>query len=314
MLIDPWPPEFESALQIDSVDAAGTPEVDSTVETTSWAPVAEGTGQHRRVYFVDGVRRVEARVLTDYQSNLVYGLLGSVGVGATCCEDLHAWYDQVEVTRFAILGAGLRQTELVSAGGQQLCFDGIASAFNTPMEVTSELQNLMRTREAALGHRLLASGACVFADGPLTYFSTATEELVGVIKRLYLAYLDPQRFQLVPKLRVGQRTPLFLIQDGKYDRYAWFLRLAEGRTIDYPLAGVIRLEVRSAVGLQKAKELADFSAEQLPRFASSPTRDSRAPQNLVPVGALEEELRHRLGDAQLIRRSIEVRLSQGAST
>jgi hypothetical protein len=34
-------------------------------------------------------------------------------------------------------------------------------------------------------------------------------------------------------------------------------------------------------------------------------RDARAPQNLLPIGALETRLRHRLGDPLLLRRSIE---------
>jgi hypothetical protein len=46
----------------------------------------------------------------------------------------------------------------------------------------------------------------------------------------------------------------------------------------------------------------------LPVFASQPGRDPRAPQNLYPVGALETQLRHRLGDAQLVRRAIEAHL------
>lgn len=39
-------------------------------------------------------------------------------------------------------------------------------------------------------------------------------------------------------------------------------------------------------------------------MASSPHKDPRAPQNLVPIGGLERELRHRLGDQQLLYRSL----------
>jgi hypothetical protein len=59
-----------------------------------------------------------------------------------------------------------------------------------------------------------------------------------------------------------------------------------------------------------ARSLADLSARELPRFASDATRDPRAPQNLVPIGALEARLRHRLGDPTIIRRAIEARLHQ----
>ena len=42
----------------------------------------------------------------------------------------------------------------------------------------------------------------------------------------------------------------------------------------------------------------------LPPLASSPHKDPRAPQNLVPIGGLERELRRRLGDQQLLFRSL----------
>ena len=48
----------------------------------------------------------------------------------------------------------------------------------------------------------------------------------------------------------------------------------------------------------------------LPRFASRPEHDPRAPQNLLPVGALETQLRHELGDARYIRRLIEDYISE----
>ena len=50
--------------------------------------------------------------------------------------------------------------------------------------------------------------------------------------------------------------------------------------------------------------LADLTSRLLPRFASTPHKDPRAPQNLVPIGGLERELRRRLGDQQLLSRSL----------
>jgi len=59
--------------------------------------------------------------------------------------------------------------------------------------------------------------------------------------------------------------------------------------------------------------LVNYAAYELPRFASSPIRDARAPQNLVPIGALEDELKRRMGDPLLIRRAIEQRIAEGVS-
>jgi uncharacterized protein len=66
----------------------------------------------------------------------------------------------------------------------------------------------------------------------------------------------------------------------------------------------VRLEVSDAVGGEEARRLADATAAVLPAFAPSRSRDPRAPQNLLPIGALEAQLRRRLGDARLIRRRI----------
>jgi hypothetical protein len=56
------------------------------------------------------------------------------------------------------------------------------------------------------------------------------------------------------------------------------------------------------------RSLADLSAALLPRFASSAGRDPRAPQNLYPIGGLENALRHKMGDTLVIRRAIEAHL------
>jgi hypothetical protein len=50
--------------------------------------------------------------------------------------------------------------------------------------------------------------------------------------------------------------------------------------------------------------LANRTAALLPRFRSEPHIDPRAPQNLVPIGALERQLRARLGDRDLIYRAL----------
>lgn len=42
----------------------------------------------------------------------------------------------------------------------------------------------------------------------------------------------------------------------------------------------------------------------IPPLAGTPYKDPRAPQNLVPIGGLECELRHRLGDQQLLYRAL----------
>jgi hypothetical protein len=85
-------------------------------------------------------------------------------------------------------------------------------------------------------------------------------------------------------------------------RNSWYLRLP-GRSAA-PWAGVVRLECSADVPLPEVRRLASLSALLLPPLASSPHKEPRAPQNLVPIGGLERELRRRLGDQQLLYRSL----------
>jgi hypothetical protein len=76
------------------------------------------------------------------------------------------------------------------------------------------------------------------------------------------------------------------------------------------MAGIVRLEIAADAGLEHAQEVAEIAGGVLPQFGSQPGHDPRAPQNLYPVSALEATLRHRLGDAALIRRNFEATLME----
>jgi uncharacterized protein len=281
------------------------------VEGVAWRaiepPKQERTGV---LYFIDGVRRVEARVvLDDGSGRIIRGLFGSAAVGAVRIESKIASFEEIRVKRLIVAGTGiLPQPELLSVGNLQLPFEPVSVADSTPLGPVAGLQNLMRTEEAMLGEALASKADCVFADGPLTYFSGVMQTTVGVIKRLIEPYLSAFQFDLVRRLGTGQRTPLFVITQGKYDRYSWYMRAGQPRVMDHDFAGVLRLEVRSGAGIEKARQLADFSASYIPTFVGEAFRDPRSPQNLLPIGALENKLRHRLGDSLTIRRAIEAKL------
>ncbi len=308
LYLDPWPPDYEPPVQLD--DALYDGPVDVTVETDNWQAIRNP--QQRlfgKVFFIDGARRIDARVLTEIAGKTVHGLFGTLAVGCVEADGPTATMPFIEVKRVLILGNGVNRTETLDIGGTELRYAGEASHESSPDEVLSRLQNLMRDSEARMGQDLLAPGACVFVDGPLTYFTHCADALIGVVKKIQKPYLDPVHFDLVKRLQPGERTPLFHIPDPKHERYSWYLRLSAIRKFDHPLSGILRLEVRSTIGSEAAARLADFSAIELPRFASTSARDPRAPQNLVPVGALESELRRRMGDPMLIRRAIEKRLA-----
>jgi hypothetical protein len=166
----------------------------------------------------------------------------------------------------------------------------------------------MRQGEGGLAATVLddARSELVISDGPLTYF--ASGPLVGMVKRQTRPYLDAERARILPRLAVGERSPLFHVGERSLERYCWYLRLAAGRVIDSAIAGIVRLEVAARDGVDRALEIAELTCAALPRFATPSGRDPRAPQQLYPVAARETALRRRLGDAMLIRRAIEVQL------
>jgi hypothetical protein len=75
--------------------------------------------------------------------------------------------------------------------------------------------------------------------------------------------------------------------------------------IEGDLTGLARLEIADVVGFRdSARSLADAVASFCRASCRAEARDPRAPQNLLPIGALEARLRHRLGDTRLIRRRL----------
>ncbi|MCU0257219.1 MAG: hypothetical protein MUF60_10815, partial [Vicinamibacterales bacterium] len=171
------------------------------------------------------------------------------------------------------------------------------------------LHESMRAAESALAARLSAAGALVVADGPLNLGipQATTGTVVGFVKRLFRTYVAGDQLAVVRRLASGQRTPVFLIR-GRFARYSWFTRLGAPLRAESEFTGVVRLEIAEAAGAAEAVRLAGRLTGWLPSFAPTRARDPRAPQNLVPIGALERHLRHRLGDERLIRRRLATQL------
>lgn len=306
LLLDPWPADYDAPVHVDG--AAATVTVDAQVERSEWKSIAApALNEDRACTFVDGVRRVEARVLADHQGKLIHGLFGSLAAGCVRSREL-ASFGRIDVERYLILADPEARGWETALGGSALRFAGLAATENHPHAVLGDLQSRMRQAEAALAEEL-AGRECVFVDG-LSYRATGGRRVVGVVKRILEPYLDENHFRLVLSLRAAERTPLFAIRDTAYARFSCFLRLAAPRPVDHALAGIVRLEIGTGVGLDEARRLADFACALLPRFASTAARDPRAPQNLLPVGALEQEMRRRLGDPLLIRRAIERELNE----
>jgi uncharacterized protein len=124
---------------------------------------------------------------------------------------------------------------------------------------------------------------------------------VGYVKTHHVSYLPVDMQPIATGLGRCERTPLFAIGDHRF-RYSWYLRLPG--VAAHPWWGIIRCEASGDLTRAEAVALADRVTATLPRFASQPYNDPRAPQNLHPIAGLERELRHRLGHPAVMDRAL----------
>ena len=182
--LDPWGAEYEGSIQLS--DEEETVPVDIRVESAAWAAVRPGPAPRpERIAFVDGVRRVEHRLLIGNGERTVFGLLGSFGVGAVLV-DGSARVGHETIGRVAVAGGGLKLDPFVAPvdGRGSLVFEPRSEAENTPVAPVEGLQKAMRTTEAGLAERLSAEVDVVFLDGPLTFLTAAAGgSVVGFVKR-----------------------------------------------------------------------------------------------------------------------------------
>src|SRR5215470_14774121 len=147
--LDPWAAEYDGPMQLADEEPAGR--VDLTVEGVAWGPIRPDPGPlPRRLAFVDGVRRVEQRLLVEDGARTIFALLGSFGVGATDV-DGHAQVGHEAIGRVAVSGGGFALEPFVARlGPQVLRFAPETVPENTPVAPLQGLQAAMRRSEAAL--------------------------------------------------------------------------------------------------------------------------------------------------------------------
>ncbi|MBM4254515.1 MAG: hypothetical protein FJ147_01310 [Deltaproteobacteria bacterium] len=313
--LDPWGGDYGSQMT-----APG--EVDSEVTTAQvigrqeeegpWKPRTPNPSALPEVTtIIDGVMRVDAPAVVSDEDRRYLAIFGSYASGAVQVNHRVAIVEE-SINRLFVVGGGYSGADVhVQAGNgtkTPLVYRNISSPESTPDDLRRALMTEMRQTEIDIARKLSGPEHLVLADGNLTFLADSSS-IVGVIKTIQRLYLTGKDAVILEKLKPGDRTPLFRFSGSSKNRsfevYTCYLRLAEPRPIEHHYAGLVRLEVKVGLGVQNAVELLDQAAVKVVALASRAPKDPRAPQNLIPVGGLERQLRHKLGDPQLVRRGIE---------
>lgn len=306
--VDGWAPDYGSSLQEVEELAESEAKLDEGVEVAAerWAPVPPSTVQAPdTILFVDGVRRVEARLWLDLGDEAQPGLCASYAAGVVRSTAKAATVEIAEVRR-ALLSTADDVDDIATRLGSWTAVHAKPDADKPVFDLLSlALQQKLSELEIVCAANARAANPededdLLVIDGPL-HGRTKVPRAIGMIKTQQSAYLKAELNRVVGALAPGERTPMFRLETS-WKRYTWYLRLpgAGGS----PWAGIVRVECSPDLSVEEAVRTASLSQAVLPRYASESFKDPRAPQNLYPIGGLERTLRHRLGDAQLLRRAL----------
>ena len=338
--VDGWDPSYGASLETEGQLAESTARVEADVELPAdrWRPVdPDVTGPlPGAILFVDGVRRVEARVWIEDAppadasrvdpstgeiavrrlsegapaGEPTAALCASYAAGVICCCAAGAHLVKAE-RRHGLFSVAPHASDIVTWAGEYKAHRVPRRRTGVPVMKTLsdslqdelskvEVFTAVEARAALADHGANGSNDLLIVDGQLRGREHLPRAL-GYIKSHDAMYLPPELNVLVGALKPGQRTPAFLIGT-KWERHSWYLRLPGAP--DSPWAGVVRVECAADLPITEVTRLAGLSQRCLGRFASAPYKDSRAPQNLYPIAGLERELRRRLGDPQLLYRAL----------
>lgn len=297
--VEAWDPEYGTGGDIDALDAStDVVHADIEVQLDKWAPITPAAQRVTGVvYFVDGVRRIDARVWVTDEGRVLPGTCATVAAGSVACSSESAVVHEVAVQRAFFTPPTPGATSIETEFGP---YEHVEIKTGSPEDLYLGIHEEMTRLETQIVPMPGPDDLVVF-DGPLR--GRAGERTVGLIKTQHVQYLELAQQQVVTALDDGQRSPLFSVGG----RVSWYVRLPGPRTHGW--AGIVRCEAPSSSGAESqehtaAVALADLVTATLPRYASEPHKEHRAPQNLYPIKGLEHALRRRLGDQRLLQRAL----------
>lgn len=288
---------MESVSELPVSDAEVDPGVE--IPVADWRPLAPERAPAPEVAFVDGVRRVDARVwvlAAGSDDVSVAGLCASYAAGVVVAG---ARADVRGVERDRALVTSKEVGALQSGVGT---YHNLCRPSGDNEALLAGVQTALRDLESKVASDAEAPERLVVLDGPISE-QHRRSGIVGYVKSHRVRYLPEALEHVAAALTPGERTPLFATTTS-WQRYSCYMKLPGTDT--HPWAGVVRLEVSGEHSVDEARELVSIAAASLPRFASTLVADPRAPANLFPIGGLERELRRRLGDAAVVYRALKL--------
>jgi hypothetical protein len=311
--VEGWDPGYGAS--VDGGDGPASPstaQLDADVEdpASAWRPkIAPGDVRApATVLLVDGVRRIDAGVWVTGDDHVPHrGLAASYAAGVVRC-DLGRGAAEVAGARVArgLFTSSPSATDVVAG---TVRYSAYRTRRDDQATLTGSVQAQLAALEASVSGETRTDDDLLVVDGPLRGRQHLPRAL-GYVKTHRVEYLPAELTAVVTALRAGQRSPVFGVGTS-WHRYAWYLRLP--CPPGAPWAGIVRIECSADLPVSAAVDLADRSAATLPRFASTPYKDPRAPQNLVPIAGLERRLRAMLGDARLLYRTLTLAARRPAS-
>ena len=293
--VEAWDSDYGAPTDPDLDDASENVDVSIEIKPDHWRPLLPESDGVADILFVDGVRRVDATLWIDNPPDFPgFALAATYAAGAVRCNGVAA-LEGFAVERGLFTSAPARDVE-TSVG----VYGVKATKGTTPEELWLGIQQRMGSLEAAVT-RAAGGAELLVVDGPLSH-ARDIDNAIGYIKTQKVQYLPMELRQVLTSLPAGYRTPLF-ITTTSWSRYSWYLRLANHAG---PAGGLVRCEIDADMEVGDAARIANKVSATLPRFASARHKDPRAPQNLYPIGGLERDLRHRLGDKERAMRALRV--------
>jgi hypothetical protein len=303
--VDPWDPGYGVADELDARESTARVELDFELPADRWRPLRADPNLPlpRTMLFLDGVRRIDARVwVHNGQPQPVPGVVASLAAGLVRCDGAARIID-VQVDR-GLYTAARDATDLRTRHAKYIYRHAPGGLDKLTLAVQRRLTELEVELAASWRATSTEDDDLLIVDGPLLG-RTHLARTVGYIKTHNKSYLPPEQTEVVAALAPAERTPVFTMGTS-WDRHSWYLRLPG--TANTHWSALVRLECPANLPREEAVRLADITTLALPTLASTPHKDPRAPQNLVPIGGLERQLRHRLGDQALLYRSLRTAL------